>query len=307
MTSLGLAAIQLAGEKDGNFQLVEEEIRAVVKRFPWVELVLCGELAIHGANPANAEPPGGPTERKLAALARELGIWLAPGSQYERRGDEIFNTACVFNSEGELVVKHDKLFPFLPYEKNIAYGRNNTVFDIPGKGRIGIAICYDMWFPEAMRTLAAMGAEAILLPTMTNTIDRDVEVAIARANAAVNQCYFIDVNVAGAQGNGRSVFFGPGGEVLHECGAGREVVTLELDFEQVRRARARGWHGLGQVMKTFRDAPVSYPFHADAQTRRAEMASFGALEMPTLDDKENKSEAGAPAERNNNPKLRMIE
>ena len=50
--------------------------------------------------------------------------------------------------------------------------------------RAGISICYDMWFPETTRSLVAMGAEVILHPTMTNTIDRDVEQSIARASAA---------------------------------------------------------------------------------------------------------------------------
>lgn len=280
MTTLGIAAIQLAGGKKDNLALVENEIRAAAKRFPWVEIITLGELAVHGVDTQLAEEPNGPTETRLAMLARELGVWLAPGSLYERRGGEIFNVAPIFNPTGETVAKHDKLFPFLPYEKNVACGQNHTVFDIPGKGRIGVAICYDMWFPEAIRTLSAMGAEAILLPTMTNTMDRDVELAIARANAAVNQCYFIDVNVAGEQGNGRSVFFGPGGELLYECGDGREVVALEIDFEQVRRARARGWHGLGQVMKSFRDAPVEFPFHTDADMRKKRMSDLGELSMP---------------------------
>jgi predicted amidohydrolase len=81
-----------------------------------------------------------------------------------------------------------------------------VVFDVPGAGKIGIAICYDVWFPEASRTLAAMGAEVILVPTMTNTIDRDVELSIARSTAAINQCIVVDVNVGGEQGFGRSVF-----------------------------------------------------------------------------------------------------
>jgi transcriptional regulator with PAS, ATPase and Fis domain len=54
-----------------------------------------------------------------------------------------------------------------------------------------------MWFPETTRTLAWMGAEVVIHPTMTNTIDRDLELAIARTNAAVNQCWFVDVNCAG--------------------------------------------------------------------------------------------------------------
>jgi predicted amidohydrolase len=84
-----------------------------------------------------------------------------------------------------------------------------VVFDVPGAGRIGISICYDMWFPETTRTLAAMGAEVILHPTMTDTIDREVELAIARSAAATNQLYFFDINGVGDGGTGRSIVVDP--------------------------------------------------------------------------------------------------
>jgi hypothetical protein len=134
-----------------------------------------------------------------------------------------------------------------------------------------------------------MGAEVIIVPTMTNTIDRDVELAIARANAAISQCFVVDVNVAGQQGYGRSVIYGPGGELIHEAGAGREIMALELDLEQVRSARARGWHGLGQVMKSFRDMSGRFPLHESADARSEAMRDWGALEMPT------RSKVPAPA------------
>lgn len=280
MSTLGIAAIQLNCAKQGNIDLLEREFRAVAKRFPWVDMIVCGELAVHGANVSHAEAPGGETEQRFQKIASETGVWLIPGSHYERRGEDIFNTSLVIDPQGEIVGRYDKMFPFQPYEKDVASGVDPLVFDVPNVGRIGVAICYDMWFPEAMRTLVGMGAEAILLPTMTNTIDRDVEVSIARANAAINQCYFIDVNLAGDLGNGRSVFFGPGGEHLHECGTSREIVALELDFDQVRRARERGWHGLGQVLKSFRDSPARFPLHENPETRRAAMRDLGALEMP---------------------------
>ena len=280
MSTLGIASIQLAGGTDNNIDLLDTEFRSIAKRFPWVDMMVCGELAVHGASPKNAEPAGGPTEQRFRKIARETGKWLIPGSQFEARGDKIFNTSLVIDPQGEIVARYDKMFPFLPYEKDIASGVEPVVFDVPGAGRIGIAICYDMWFPEAMRTLAGMGAEAIILPTMTNTIDRDVELSIARANAAVNQCYFIDVNVAGEQGNGRSVFYGPGGELLHECGTEREVSAFEIDFEQVRRARERGWHGLGQVLKSFRDAPARFPLHESREARQQAMGGLGELRLP---------------------------
>ena len=90
------------------------------------------------------------------------------------------------------------------------------MFDVPDAGRFGVSICYDLWFPETARTLAAMGAEVILHPTLTGTIDRDVELAIVRATAAQNQCFVFGINGFGDCGNGRSIIVGPAGEVLYQ-------------------------------------------------------------------------------------------
>lgn len=306
MATLGLAAIQLAGKKQGNLELLESEVRSVARRFPWVDMIVCGELAIHGADVASAEPVDGPTEQRLRLLAKEVGLWLIPGSLYLERDGRVYNSAPVIDPRGEIVARYDKMFPFLPYEKRVESGVNYVVFDVPGAGRVGVVICYDIWFPEVVRTLAAMGAEAVIAPTMTNTIDRDVELSIARANAAINQCYFIDVNVAGDQGNGRSVFYGPGGELINECGAGRDVVALEIDFEQVRRARARGWHGLGQTLKSFRDSPVEFPYHADRATRAEKMRALGPLEMPCA-LRAAKGEKTDPQDKQGAKRLRIID
>ncbi len=280
MSLLGLAAIQTAAEAGGNFDLVEREIRSVAKRFPWVSMVATGELAIHGSSIDLAEPAGGPTEQRLSQLARETGLWIVPGSLYESRDGKIFNTTPIFDSAGRVVARYDKMFPFLPYEMNVTPGTDYVVFEAPGGPKVGVVICYDIWFPEVIRTLCALGAEVIIVPTMTNTIDRDVEVAIARANAAISQCYVVAINVAGEQGVGRSVVFGPGGECIHEAGAGREIVALELDMQQVSNARERGWNGLGQVLKSFRDMPAAFPMHESVSVRQKAMKNLGALEMP---------------------------
>jgi predicted amidohydrolase len=180
------------------------------------------------------------------------------GSLYERAGDHIYNTCPVINPAGEVVQRYRKIYPFLPYEKDVAGGVACDVFEVPGVGKFGVSICYDMWFAETIRTMTWMGAEVILHPSMTYTIDRDVETAIARANAAMHQCYFIDVNIIGV-GGGRSGVYGPGGEIIHAAGVGREVFPVELDLDHVARVRERGWHGLGQVLKTYRDGDVTYP------------------------------------------------
>ena len=113
----------------------------------------------------------------------------------------VHNTTPVIDPSGQVVGRYRKMFPFLPYEADVVPGEEFLVFDVADVGRFGVSICYDMWFPETTRTLVAMGAEVILHPSHTTTIDRDAELAIARASAVMNQCYLFDVNGAGPIGN----------------------------------------------------------------------------------------------------------
>ena len=165
----------------------------------------------------------------------------------------------MINPDGDIVARYRKIFPFVPYESQTTPGDGFVVFDVPGAGRIGLCICYDIWFPEVARTLAWMGAELIVCPTMTNTIDREVELCLAQATAATNQAYVMSLNVAGRLGLGQSITVDPNGTVLHRAGGNQETLTLEVDFDQVRRSRERGVLGLCQTLKSFRDADVVFP------------------------------------------------
>jgi deaminated glutathione amidase len=280
MARLAIAGLQLEIARGDNLARIRAEIESVVARFPWVQMVVLGELSVFGSGTDRAEPPAGPVEREFCRIAAALRLWLLPGSLYVRDGGQVFNTIPVINPSGEVVARHRKMFPFLPYETGVAPGTEFVVFDVPAVGRIGVSNCYDMWFPETTRTLAAMGAEAVLHPSMTNTIDRDVELAIARANAATNQCYFFDVNVAGALGFGQSIVCGPGGEVIHQAGPVREVFPVEVDFDYVRRVRRRGWQGVGQVLKSFRDRAVDFPACGDRGLQFEALRDLGPLARP---------------------------
>jgi predicted amidohydrolase len=182
------------------------------------------------------------------------------------------------------VGRHRKLFPFMPYEQGVSPGDQFVVFDVPGAGRIGLLICYDMWFPEVARTLAWMGAEAIICPTMTTTIDRDVELAIARSTAAINQLWFVNINTAGDLGLGRSIVVGPDGTVVYTAGSMREIITVELDFAQVRHVRERGLFGQCQTLKSFRDRKVEFPQYLKAAGGAA-LDSLGKLQLPEKTNK----------------------
>lgn len=280
MACFAIAGVQLEIARGDNLAQLRGEIESVATRFPWVRMVVVGELAVYGSGTDRAEPPAGPTEQEFRRIARTNRLWLLPGSLYVREDGLVHNVIPVISPQGDVVARHRKMFPFQPYETGVAPGTEFVVFDVPGAGRFGVSNCYDMWFPETTRTLAAMGAEVILHPSMTNTIDRDVEVAIARASAASNQCYFFDINVAGRLGFGRSVVCGPGGEVIHQAGSVREIFPVEVDFDLVRRVRDRGWQGLGQVLKSYRDRPVDFPACGDRSRTFDALQALGPLRLP---------------------------
>jgi deaminated glutathione amidase len=170
------------------------------------------------------------------------------------------------------------------------------VFDVPGVGRFGLSICYDMWFPETSRTLAALGAEVILHPTLTDTIDRDVELSIVRATAAMNQCYVFDINGLGDGGYGRSSIVDSAGHVLYSAGAGEEMIPVEIDLERVRREREVGIRGLGQPLKSFRDRRVEFDVYRPQIFDNSYLESLGTLARATRGSRAGLAAAGGQAE-----------
>ena len=281
MSSFAIAGVQMHVGNDDNCDEIHRLVRETMHAFPWVQMVVVGEAAPVGFRKDLAVSLPGPMEERFQELARHHGIWLIPGSFMERAGDVIHNTASVIAPDGRVVTRYRKLFPFYPYECFVTPGDEVCVFDVPEVGRFGLSICYDKWFPEVQRQMCWQGAEVILQPTATGTIDRDVELAIARANAAINQCYFLDVNGAkGPFGNGRSVVVAPEGEIVHEAGETTEIFPVTIDLERVRRVRQVGTHGLGQVMKSFRDSRVVLPAYQAGREVPDGMTSLGTLRMP---------------------------
>jgi len=282
MSYLAIAGLQLELGITDNLATIEKEITLVKKRFPWIQMVVLPELCTYGSNTHMAVQLPGEVENCYRESAKKNNIWLIPGSIYERRGDKVFNTAPVINPDGEVVARYSKQYPFYPYEKNVEVSDNFVVFEIEGIGKVGLIICYDIWFPEVIRQLTWMGAEAIIAPTLTNTIDRDVELAISRANAATNQVYFFALNSAGRLGYGKSIVVGPDGTIVHQASSGRDIITVELDFNHVRRVRERGLHGLGQTLKSFRDANICYPVYQEGSGPGA-YGQLGELKVPGME------------------------
>ena len=124
------------------------------------------------------------------------------------------------------------------------------------------------------------GTEVILHPTLTDSCDRDVELAMIRATAAQQQCYVIDVNGTGKQALGKSLLCGPDGDVIYQSGSHEEIMLVEIDFSRVRRVRESGLMGLGQPLKSFRDAAHVFPQEGLAN-RAIFLDRLGPLELPS--------------------------
>lgn len=274
-TPLPLGLVQTAAlhHADDSFDTFADQLRRLARAYPGVRLFAFPELHVCGHRPeedpervmtAAAQEIDGPRGKMLADLARELGLWLIPGSVYERAADgRIYNTAPVYSPEGRRVAAYRKVFPWRPYETTAA-GSGFVVFDLEGHGRVGLSICYDAWFPEVTRHLAWQGADLVVNLVRTPTVDRAQELVLARANAIVNQVFLASVNAAPPDGIGRSVVVDPEGRVRAESGPEPElVVTDVLDLTEARRVRTHGTAGLTRVWDPFADGrqPLELPLY----------------------------------------------
>ena len=259
---------------DAPVDLFAAELTELVQDRPDTTLVVYPELHLFGTDglasthteqlESAAQPLDGPRIKALAAMAGDLGVWLVPGSVCERGDDgQLYNTAVVFSPDGELVASYRKIFPWRPYEPYRPGGQFVT-FDIPDVGRFGFSICYDAWFPEVARHLAWLGAEVIINPVKTTTIDRAQELVIARANAIVNQVFVVSVNAAGPEGLGQSVVVDPEGRVRVAAPSENPTVLIDvLDLDAVTTVRRFGTVGLTRPWDQFQpdDAPLELPLY----------------------------------------------
>jgi deaminated glutathione amidase len=283
MTPFAIAGVQMhVAALHSNVEAMRHRLEVLMARFPWTQMVLFSELAPFGPLPRFAQALENEVIAQFRADAARHNIWLIPGSMFEKAPDgRIYNTSVVIAPDGSIAATYRKMFPFRPYEDEIAAGTEFCVFDVPGVGRFGLSICYDIWFPETTRQLTAQGVEVLLHPVLTGTTDRDAELAIARATAAQFQVYVFDVNGLGAGGVGRSCVVDPAAVVLHQSAGLEDTFPIEIDLDLVRRQRETGLRGLGQVLKSFRDRPVDFPVYDRASGTDAYLHALGPLALPT--------------------------
>lgn len=264
--TLGVAMVQHSAESLSEF---EKNLRAGVKAHPNMHLWVYPELHFDSLEPRQpldeiARPLQAGIFQRLGKIAAELQIWLVPGSFAELGEDgKTYNTAVVFNPQGEMVTSYRKIFPWRPSEIS-APGSEFRMFEIPGFGRVGLSICYDIWFPEHSRNLAWLGADLILNLVQTATTDREQEQAIVRGNAIMNQVWIASLNGAAPTARGRSLLVDPDGVIRAASRtAEREILTTLVDFGQVDAVREHGTAAVSRPWAQFRadDAPIYLPLY----------------------------------------------
>jgi len=200
---------------------------------------------------------GHPTLRHFQMLAAELGV-VIPVSFYEQAGPEHYNSVAVFDADGRhLGIYRKSHIPDGPgYQEKFFFKPGNTGFRAFATrfGTIGVAICWDQWFPEAARAMVLAGADVLLYPTAIGSepeepeLDsRDAWQRVMIGHAVANAVGVVAANRIGTEGTGAGAitFYGSSfiadarGDKLAELGRDdRGIATAKLDLEAIRRIRA---------------------------------------------------------------------
>ncbi len=179
----------------------------------------------------------------LAALASENRMAIG-GSILADLDGRPRNRLVIHDRHGEIAGHYDKVHMFgqLDEGKYLAPGDRLAVVDL-GWCRAGLAICYDLRFPELFRALTRLGAELIVLPAQWPLVRAAHWRTLVLARAIENQVYVLACNRTGAGGSqpfgGHSMVVDPWGEVLQEAGDTQTMLTVEIEMDRVREIRER--------------------------------------------------------------------
>jgi nitrilase len=195
----------------------------------------------------------GTVQTFLAEAARRHGVWLVGGSipLEANAANKVRNSCLIYDPQGERVARYDKihLFSFTKdaesYDESLTIeaGSDIVVVQLGGLGglRVGLAICYDLRFPELFRRMAQMPnpVDLLVVPAaFTETTGRAHWELLLRARAVENQCYVLAAAQGGRHPTGRmthgnSMVIDPWGEIIARMDKGEGIVSAELDPQQI--------------------------------------------------------------------------
>jgi 5-aminopentanamidase len=236
----------MLGDKKANLLTIEERIREVeADLYVFCETFITGYM-VRDRFAELAETLEGETVEELTRLSREHGGHILVGMPlWDAELPGILRNSAVGVSPDGKVQRYDKLFlaNFGPFEEKIYFeqGSAPSLFEFGGF-RMGITICYDLFFPELTKHYAMKGADAVVCISAAPNTSRSLFERLIPARAVENTLYMIYVNQVGTQLNqvfhGGSQAYSPRGETLARCGYySSDIGLIDIDRADIQIAR----------------------------------------------------------------------
>ncbi len=253
--SIGICQMRVVNDKNSNLNKAEEMINDVVSK--GAKLVVLPEMFNCPYNNKYfsdyaEEYPKGETIKWLSYIAKEKNIYLVGGSIPEKDNqNNVYNTSFIFDSNGEFVGKHRKMHLFdidvtggIRFKESdvLSSGKELTIFDSPF-GKIGVAICYDIRFPELIRLMVLEGVRIIVVPAAFNMTTGPAHWELLfRMRALDNQVYMVGVGPARDVNSSyvsyaNSIITDPWGNIIDKLDGKEGTIVRNIDFNLIDKIR----------------------------------------------------------------------
>lgn len=252
---LAICQMQVQTDKQKNINKAREMIGQAAAN--GADIVVLPEMFncpyINEYFPRYAESyPNGETVKMLAAAARSAAVTLIGGSIPEQDQNQVYNTSFIFGPDGRLLKRHRKMHLFdidlpgkLSFKESdtLSAGNQITVFNT-AFCPLGVAICYDIRFPELLRLMALQGAKLVILPANYSTTTGEAHWELLLRMRAVDNQFFV-AGAAPARGSkanytvyGHSMIVNPWGKVIARASEEESIIYADIDLAQVAQVRS---------------------------------------------------------------------
>ena len=240
---VALAQIDIAyGKPQINYDKVEQYLKQAATS--GAEVVVLPELWNTGYDLVNlskiADIDGKKTQLFLESCAQKYNLNIVGGSVAVKKGKQFYNNAYIVDHQGKLIGDYKKvhLFRLMAEDKYLAAGNNKSTFELAGI-KSTVFICYDIRFPEWLRTVAKQGLDVMYIVAQWPKPRITQWRALLIARAIENQAYVIAVNCVGANPDdkfgGHSLIIDPLGRVLSDSGEQEKLTIYDLDLAKFKQ------------------------------------------------------------------------
>ena len=235
------------GNPDENFKKASMLVTQAAKE--GAEIIVLPETWNTGFFPREnleelADRNGKITKEVFGFLAHQLDVNIVAGSVANLKEDGVYNTCYVFNRRGECIAEYDKTHLFSPMEENKYFKKGSHVctFNLDCDIRCGVIICYDVRFPELVRTMSVKGLDMLFMVSQWPLVRTEHLDALTKARAIENQAFVVCCNSAGTDGEtvygGNSSVHDPWGKVIsHADGHKEQIIFADCDIKVLKGIR----------------------------------------------------------------------